>query len=72
MGVERLRAITEQLIENCADPNLPVALVRWGTRPQQQSIEGTLSTIADIADQRKFKPPRNYCDRGGGAAPFAA
>jgi uroporphyrinogen III methyltransferase/synthase len=57
MGVERLRAITEQLLNHYADPNLPVALVRWGTTPRQESLEGTLGTIADIAEQRAFRPP---------------
>ncbi len=57
MGVERLRTICDKLLDQCADPNLPVALVRWGTTPRQESIEGTLATIADIAEQRRFRPP---------------
>ena len=32
-------------------------MVRWGTTGQQQSIEGTLATIADVAAENKFKAP---------------
>jgi uroporphyrinogen III methyltransferase/synthase len=32
-------------------------MVRWGTTGHQQSIEGTLATIADIAVKEKISPP---------------
>src|SRR5207245_6970817 len=35
----------------------PVAMVRWGTTGRQQSIEGTLATIADVAAREKIAPP---------------
>jgi uroporphyrinogen III methyltransferase/synthase len=57
MGVERLRAITGKLIENGASPETPVALIRWGTRPQQQTVAGTLATISEIVERTGFKPP---------------
>jgi uroporphyrinogen III methyltransferase/synthase len=57
MGVERLRQIAGQLVTHGADPATPVALVRWGTTPRQESIDGTLGTIADRVEQRGFRPP---------------
>jgi uroporphyrinogen III methyltransferase/synthase len=57
MGVERLRVIAEKLQAEGADPATPVALVRWGTTPRQESVEGTLATIADLVEQRGFKAP---------------
>src|SRR5277367_6459849 len=57
MGVERLREITQRLITEGADPATPVALVRWGTTPRQESIEGTLETISDLAEQQNFQAP---------------
>lgn len=57
MGVERIAKITEQLIANGADPATPVGMVRWGTRGEQQSIEGTLGTIAAIVAEKNFKSP---------------
>ena len=57
MGVERIRRITERLIENGMDAETPVAMVRWGTTGRQRSIDGTLSTIADVVEETGFKAP---------------
>ena len=57
MGVERLREIAQRFISEGASPATPVALVRWGTTPCQESIEGTLATIADLVEKRGFKAP---------------
>ncbi len=57
MGVERLREITRRLLAEGAAPETPVALVRWGTTPRQETLTGTLATIADLAEERKFKAP---------------
>lgn len=57
MGVERIGEISKKLIENGADPETPVALTRWATRPQQSTIEGTLSTIAKVIEETGFKAP---------------
>jgi uroporphyrinogen III methyltransferase/synthase len=57
MGVERLREIAERLVAEGASGATPVALVRWGTTARQESIEGTLGTIAELAEKINFKPP---------------
>lgn len=57
MGVERIRKITSELIKAGADKATPVAMVRWGTTGQQQTIQGTLATIADIVEEKNFKAP---------------
>ncbi len=57
MGVERIRQITSELVKAGADKETPVAMVRWGTRGNQESIQGTLETIADIVDEKGFKAP---------------
>ena len=57
MGVERLREITRRLMDEGADSTTPVALVRWGTTTRQESIEGTLATIADLVETQGFKAP---------------
>src|SRR5882757_3877342 len=53
MGVERIGVITARLIEHGAAPETPVALVRWGTTGQQQTLRGTLAVIADVVDLRE-------------------
>lgn len=57
MGVERLRDITAQLVAHGASAETPVALVRWGTTARQETIEGTLATIADLVEKKGFRPP---------------
>jgi len=57
MGIERIREIAQRLVAEGADPETPVALVRWGTTPRQESLEATLATVADLAEKRGFKAP---------------
>lgn len=57
MGVGRLPIITRQLIDAGAAPDTPIALVRWATRANQQTITGTLETIAGIAEEANFAAP---------------
>jgi uroporphyrinogen III methyltransferase / synthase len=57
MGVERIRAIAEQLVSGGMSVETPVAMVSWGTTGKQRSISGTLGTIADEAQRTAFKPP---------------
>jgi uroporphyrinogen III methyltransferase/synthase len=57
MGVTRIREISRVLTTHGMDENTPVAMIRWGTTGRQQSIEGTLKTIADVVERAGFKPP---------------
>jgi uroporphyrinogen III methyltransferase/synthase len=57
MGVERIGVITDELVKHGASPTTPVAMVRWGTTGQQQTVTGTLATIAAVAEKAGFKPP---------------
>ncbi len=57
MGWKRLGEITSKLIEEGRPSNTPVAVIRWGTIPKQQCVEGTLSDIADKVEREGIKPP---------------
>jgi uroporphyrinogen III methyltransferase/synthase len=57
MGVERIRSLAESLIRHGMAPDTPVGMVRWGTTGQQESIDGTLGTIADVVEKKQFKAP---------------
>jgi uroporphyrinogen III methyltransferase/synthase len=57
MGVKNLPQIAEDLITHGRPPETPVALVRWGTRPEQEVLVGTLEDIAERARQAAFKAP---------------
>lgn len=57
MGMKNLPQITANLLDNGRAPETPVALIRWGTRPEQEVLEGTLSDIGDKARKAGFKAP---------------
>ncbi len=57
MGVENLPNIVANLVENGRDPSTPVALVRWGTRPEQETLVGTLADIVEKVLSAGFKSP---------------
>ncbi|MDD5475244.1 MAG: uroporphyrinogen-III C-methyltransferase [Syntrophales bacterium] len=57
MGVKNLPTITEKLMEHGKDPETPAILIRWGTTADQESLEGTLGTIASLARERGMTPP---------------
>ncbi len=57
MGTDRIGKIAETLVAEGMSPETPIALVRWGTTGRQQSIEGTLATIAEVANRTKIGPP---------------
>lgn len=57
MGVKNLPKIVDQLIINGRSASTPVALVRWGTRPIQTSVIGTLDTIVNRVEKAGLKAP---------------
>src|SRR4051812_24111073 len=57
MGTDRIGQIADTLVREGMAPNTPVAMVRWGTTGHQQSIEGSLETIAAVAQREKIGPP---------------
>jgi uroporphyrinogen III methyltransferase/synthase len=57
MGVGHLPQIVEQLVAHGRPADTPVALVRWGTTPDQQTVSGTLADIVDRVRAAGLKPP---------------
>jgi uroporphyrinogen III methyltransferase/synthase len=48
MGAGNVHEIARLLVDGGRAPTTPVAAVRWGTRPEQHTVRGTLATIADL------------------------
>src|SRR4051795_1654823 len=57
MGVERVAAITGEMMAQGVRGDLPVALVRWGTTGRQETLSGTLANIAEQVEKVGFSPP---------------
>ncbi len=48
MGAGHLSDIAKALLAGGRAPSTPVAAIRWGTRPEQRTVRGTLATIAEL------------------------
>jgi uroporphyrinogen III methyltransferase/synthase len=57
MGMANLENICEQLIAHGRSSETPVVVVRWATLPRQETLTGTLTTIAEKVRSANFKPP---------------
>jgi uroporphyrinogen III methyltransferase/synthase len=57
MGVGNLPHIVEQLRRYGKDPATPVALIRWGTLPEQETLVSTLAGVVAEARRVNFLPP---------------
>jgi uroporphyrinogen III methyltransferase / synthase len=55
--VERLGSITSEMMKHGVRADLPVALVRWATTGQQETLIGTLGNIAQKAVASGFAAP---------------
>lgn len=55
MGVGQLPEIVRRLVEHGRSPETAAAVVRWGTRADQEVVTGTLATIVERS--RGMKPP---------------
>ncbi len=57
MGLTMIRAIAAEIIARGRSPLTPAMAVRWATRPDQQTVAGTLADLADRIDAARMKPP---------------
>ena len=57
MGVRALPKIVARLKERGESDDKPVALVRWGTTNEQQTVVGTLATIGSEVEKAGLKSP---------------
>ena len=57
MGVHNLPHIIPELCNAGLSAETPVALIRWGTRPDQEELIGTLGTIVSQVEESQFGAP---------------
>lgn len=57
MGVRNLPEICGMLMEHGRSGETPVAVIRWGTTPEQQTVIGSLRDIAARVAAADLKPP---------------
>jgi uroporphyrinogen III methyltransferase/synthase len=57
MGLTHFQAIAREIVQRGRPKETPAMAVRWATRPDQQTIAGTLETLPDLICQAGLKPP---------------
>lgn len=57
MGYKNLDSIISGLLDEGWKRETPAAIIRWGTRAEQQTVVGTLANIQDISRSAGFGPP---------------
>jgi uroporphyrin-III C-methyltransferase len=57
MGIHKLAQIVESLTQAGLATTTPIALVRWGTRPEQEELIGELGTIVTQVETTGFSAP---------------
>jgi uroporphyrin-III C-methyltransferase len=57
MGIHNLPYIVEQLTVAGLSLDTPIALIRWGTRPEQEELIGELGTIVAQVTEKGFLAP---------------
>ena len=57
MGVTALPTVTRELMAYGRRPDTPVAIVESGTTPRQRVTVGDLTSIVDLARERRVRPP---------------
>ncbi len=57
MGLVNFPAIARELIRQGRSPRTPAMAVRWATRPDQQTIAGTLEDLAARIEHAGLRPP---------------
>ncbi len=57
MTVKNIALLSEKLIKNGRDPETPVAVIRWGTRPDQTALVSNLRNVSHLVKEKDIKPP---------------
>jgi uroporphyrinogen III methyltransferase / synthase len=57
MGLSQFDEIAQRIIAGGRDAATPAMAVRWGTRPDQEVVTGTLETLPGLIHEHALKPP---------------
>ncbi len=57
MGLTNFADIAVEILKGGRPPETPAMAVRWATRPDQETITGTLATLPGLIAERGMKPP---------------
>jgi uroporphyrinogen III methyltransferase/synthase len=60
MGMANFTEIASEMIAKGRSPETPAMVVRWATRPDQQTVVGTLANLSQKIAEQKIRPPATF------------
>jgi uroporphyrinogen III methyltransferase/synthase len=57
MGLTSFEQIAREIMARGRSPETPAIAVRWATRPDQETVAGTLATLPQLIHEHGLKPP---------------
>ncbi len=60
MGLANFTEIAKEMIAKGRAPETPAMVVRWATRPDQQTVVGTLADLPKKIAEHKIRPPATF------------
>ncbi len=57
MGLVKFAEIAREMVARGRSKDTPAMVVRWATRPDQETIVGTLETLPGLIVEQKLRPP---------------
>ncbi len=57
MGVKNIGSITRNLMKCGMSADIPAAVVRCGTMPNQKTLTGTVGNITEVVEENGLRPP---------------
>ncbi len=68
MGLTTFSQIAHELISRGRPAETPAMAVRWATRPDQETLSGTLATLPGLIERQRHEAPGHRHRGGSGAA----
>ncbi|MGX7244489.1 uroporphyrinogen-III C-methyltransferase [Enterococcus quebecensis] len=57
MGVERVASTKEKLLEQGVSPQLPAAIIEWGSLGRQRTFTATIQTMVEVIKEQQVQNP---------------
>ena len=57
MGVERVESTQKKLLEQGVSPQLPAAIVEWGSLGRQRTVTATIQTMVEVIEEHQIQNP---------------
>lgn len=57
MGVERVESTQKKLLEQGVSPQLPAAIVEWGSLGRQRTVTATIQTMVEAIEEHQIQNP---------------